>query len=109
MKLRILTKNIIIIAVILIVVFLSQQSSFEQYGGNLYILGTEKVGEYWLKGSDWFKTSVYPKASGGAETGKEIIEKEIVKQKDAAAKNIWEKIKNYFAGKFSNLFGTKVE
>lgn len=109
MKLRILTKNIIIIAVILTVVFLSQQPSFARYGGDLYALGTQKAGQYWLEGKDWFKTAIYPGANRGVENGKDIIEKEIVKQKDVAAKNIWEKFKNYFAEKFSKMSGTKVE
>lgn len=53
--------------------------------------------------------NVYPRVSGGVEGSKEIIEKEVVRQKDNAVKNIWGKFKSYLAEKFSKMSGTKVE
>lgn len=109
MKLKVFTKNIIIVAIILAVVFMSQRSDFRQFGEKLYSQAAEQINNYTPKLSSWFMANVYPKVGGGAERGKEVIEKEFIGQKDNAAKNIWEKFKNYLAEKFSKMSGTKVE
>src|SRR3989344_6932379 len=100
MKLAVFIKNIIIITVILTIVFLSQASDLGRFGNGLYIQTTEKISEYGLKSSNWFKVNIYPRIGGGVEKGKESIEKEVNKQKDVAVKSVWEKFKNYFAEKF---------
>lgn len=109
MKLRIFTKNIIIITVILIVIFLSQKSGFKRSIGNLYSQAIEKYSNYGLGLKSWLMANIYPMVGRGADIGKEVVEKEVVKQKDVLTKNFWKKFKNYLAEKFSKISGTKVE
>lgn len=102
-------KHVIIIAVILTVVFLSQQPYFEKIGSNLYSKTAEKTGPYWEKTSNLFKASIYPKASGEAVERGGALKEEVEKQKNNAAKSVWGRVKNYLAEKFSKISGTKVE
>lgn len=98
-------KNIVIIIVILVVVFLSQQPYFKPVGENMYATSQS----YWSKTVDWFKTNIYPRVSGEVTKRGEPLKQEITNQKNNAVQTLWESIKNYFAEKFSNFFGTKVQ
>lgn len=99
------TKNILIIVVILAIVFLSQQAYFRPIIKNLYQQGNK----YLIEAQNWFKTNIYSKVSGEVEKRGEEAKKEINKEKNNILQNIWGKLKNYFAEKFSKTFGTKVE
>lgn len=101
-------KNIVIIAVLLIVVFLSQQPYFNEIGKKLYFQAETQVKTYWTKSADWLKNNVYPRINREVEQKGAAIQEEINKQKDNIVQNIWEKTKNYFANIFSNIFGTSV-
>ncbi len=98
-------KYIIIIAVILAVVFLSQQVYLSNIGKNLYSQGNK----YWTEADQWLKTNIYPMIGKEVENRGEEAKEEIAKQKDNALKSLWEKIKNFLAQKFSKFSGTKVE
>ena len=89
---------------ILLVVFLSQQHYFREYGKNLYSQIKPQIEAYWAKTADWFRNNIYSKVSGEVEQRSAVIQQEITKQKNNIAQNIWEKIKNYFANIFSKIF-----
>ena len=98
-------KNIIIIVLILGLAFASQWPYFSSISRDLYQQGSK----YILNGQNWFQTNIYPRLSGEVEKRGEEVKKEIDKQKNNILQNIWEKIKNNLAEKFSKTFGTKVE
>ncbi|MBM3206433.1 MAG: hypothetical protein FJZ43_02340 [Candidatus Staskawiczbacteria bacterium] len=102
-------KYFIIIAVILSVLFLSQQEFVKPFGKSFYSWSKNETNKYWSKSTNWLGASFYPKLSKEVESRGEPLKNEVITQKDNAVKNIWEKVKNYFAENFSNLTGTKVE
>ena len=104
-----LVKNILVITAILLTVFLSQSPYFRPFGEVFYKRGAEYASPYWSNASGWLKANIYPRVSGGVQTGGEVVSKEVVKQKNNFAAALWENIKNYFAEKFSKISGTKVE
>jgi len=91
-------KYIVIIAVILIVIFLSQQAYFKGIGKNIFLQGSGVAQEYLSKGSDWAQNSVYPKISGEVQKRGDMIKNEINQEKEKISQTIGEKIKNYFSG-----------
>jgi len=101
--------SIIAIIVVLAIVFLSQKPYFEGTGKNLYYKTSEQMEGYWNKASNWLKINIYPRLERGVTEKGEYLKEEIKKEKDNFSQNLWVKIKNYLAGKFSNIFGTKVE
>ena len=114
MKNRRFIQNIVIIAVLLAIVFLSQQTYLRKIGNNLYFQNLypqlkEQVISYKNSITDWFKINIYPRVNREVAEKGEVVKEEISKQKDNIVKITWEKIKNYFAEKFSKVFGTKVE
>jgi len=102
-------KNIVIIAIILIVVFLSQNKQFSPIAQNLYKKADGIVRPYYLKSENWLRANIYSRFGGEVEKGLNEAKKEIVNQKDNLAENIWGKLKNYLAEKFSKISGTEVE
>ncbi|OGZ62974.1 MAG: hypothetical protein A3C58_01410 [Candidatus Staskawiczbacteria bacterium RIFCSPHIGHO2_02_FULL_34_10] len=104
-----LIKNIVIIAVLLAVVFLSQSSSFRPIAQIIYNQASEKISPYTAGAGNWFKANIYPRIKSEAAKRGEEAAQEITTQKDNVAQNLWEKIKNFFAEKFSKFFGTKVK
>ncbi len=105
-------KNLAIIAIIFVVLFLSQLPYFRQRGNGsngTYSQGIAQLNSYWLKANDWVKAYLGPKVSREVAKDKVTATQEFTKQKDYLVQNIWEKIKNYFAQKFSAIFGTKVK
>ena len=107
MRISTTVRNIIIIIAILVMAFLSQQSYLKSLGPKT----VEQGNTYWQKTLNWI-------GLGGdtpEKIGDDLQKKgEEVKQGAVDVKNnflisMWENIKKYFAEKFSNLFGTKVE
>ena len=101
MKKVIIIKNIVIVVVILTVVFLSQQPYLKPIGKNL--------SSYWKNSNNWLGKNAYSKISRGVAGVQDTTKTMISEQKDNIAQIVWEKVKNYFAEKFSKVFGTKVE
>lgn len=91
-------KYIVIIAIILIVVFLSQQAYFRGIGKNIFLQGSGVAQDYLTKGSNWAKDNVYPKISGEVQKRGDIIKNEINTEKEKISETIGEKIKDYFSG-----------
>ena len=109
MKERGFIKNIVIIVALIVVVFLSQQAYFNEFGRKLYSQAEAQTKVYWTKVADWLKNNVYARVSGEVEQKSVVIQEEITKQKDNLVKNVWGNIKNYFANIFSKTTGTFVQ
>jgi predicted PurR-regulated permease PerM len=101
--------NVVIILVILAVVFLSQQSRFMKFGKDWFQKADAYINFLWQKADNWVWQNAYPKAAQEAQKRGEAVQQAAQQQKDAAAQNIFDKIKNYLAEKFSSLSGTKVK
>lgn len=115
-KVRGFIQNIVIIAVILAVVFLSQLPYFktnsqiynfplfkksEGYSGN-FSFNSNRV-------NDWLKSNVYDRIGGEAEKRQELATGEINKQKEEIAKNSVYRVKKFIAEKLLETLGVKPE
>ena len=109
MQSRGFVQNIVIIAVILILVFLSQQAYARLFVQKIYSQVNAAIQPYWLTFSGWVKITLYPKLSGEVATRGGAVTQELNAQKNIAAQSLWDKIKLFFAEKFSNFFGTPVK
>ncbi len=112
--------NIIFIIVILVVIFLSQQSFFQEKGGYVPL----KLADFWKKDlkpktevffdntKTFFQEQVLARITGEVEKRKEIvkeefgkekekIEEEIEKKEEEIKESIWQKIKSFFSEKFN--------
>ncbi len=102
-------KNIIAIIIILVVVFFSQRPEFREYGKGLYSQVTAQGQSWWQGAYSYAEKNVFSKIGGEVGKGEEAVKEKITEEKNNFVKNIWEKIKNYFANIFSKTTGTKVE
>ena len=101
--------NAVMIILILGLAFISQQHFFDSYGKNFFSWSGHQINSSWQAAGDWAKATIYPRAQKEVEERGETLKEEVGKQKDAAAKSVWENIKNFFAEKFSNFSGTNVQ
>ncbi|OGZ79379.1 MAG: hypothetical protein A2358_00230 [Candidatus Staskawiczbacteria bacterium RIFOXYB1_FULL_37_44] len=91
-------KYIVIIAVILAVVFASQQA-FLKENQKTFVYGAMDQGKAYLaKGSEWVTSKIYPKISEEAQKRGEAIKNGVDQEKNKISENIGEKISNYFSG-----------
>ena len=102
-------QNIVIIAVLLAMVFLSQQSFAKPTAQKIISQISEKTKEYSQKAGDWLKAKTNPYIAKEVQNGGERVKEEVIKQKNNLLQNIWENLKKYFAQKFSKTFGTEVK
>jgi len=102
-------QNIVIIAIVLVVAFLSQQSYIRPYGAQAFDYISAYTKTYSTKAGDWLKSTVYPKINQEAQSRGESAKNELENQKNNVAQNVWENGKNYFAEKYSKTFGAKVK
>ena len=91
-------KYIIIIAVIIGFVFLSQQAFSRGFGKNLISDATDQAKAYVAKGSNWVVSNVYSKIAGEVQNRGDVIKNEINKEKEKVTENILQKAENYFSG-----------
>jgi len=109
MDLEILIKNTLVIVIILVIVFLSQQPYFKNIGRIFIIKGTKQTSEYLAKTGDWSKANIFTQIGGEGKLFWSSATAEITKQKNNFVEMVWENFKNYFAGYFSKTFGTAVK
>lgn len=88
--------NVLAVLVVLGIVFFSQQGPKTQKTGS-----NNQANGWWQQIQERFSNEAQ---SRGGE-----LQQVVTQQKDIAAKTVWEKIKIYFAEKFSKFSGTKVE
>lgn len=95
------TKKILLciagIAVILAVVFLSQQAYSRGVGGNLISAAANQAEEYMAKGSGWAMSAIYPKISGEVQKRGDMIKNEVNQAKQTVTEDLGKKIGNYFS------------
>ena len=102
--------NIIAIAVVLTVVFFSQQQYLKPNESALFLQAKNQTSNYiTAKLQNSFLAKLYKNLSAQALKRGASVTEVIENQKNVAAQSIWGKIKNYLAGKFSKTFGVKVE
>ena len=89
---------IVIVAVILGAVFLSQQANIREIGKNLASKASGAVGGYWAKGSNWATNEVYSKVNKEVQKRGEIIKNEVSSEKEKISENILQKAGDYFSG-----------
>ena len=94
---------------VLSIAFLSQQAFLGPIAANILATISKTMAPYISKLGSWFGASVYPKVSGEVSTVQQKTVQEITTQKNNVMQMIWQRIKNYFAEKFSNISGTKVK
>lgn len=107
-------KYIVIIAVIMAAVFLSQQSYFGKSFGksgqeNILSQGLATVQSYAAKGSNWVSDKVFPSIGGEVQKRGDIIKEGVSKEKEKVSESVGEKIKNYFSGVVDSITGKKAD
>jgi hypothetical protein len=102
-KFKNMVKNIVVIFVILFLVFFSQQT-YLNFGVGDSTPQAGVVQDYFAKGSNWVKDSMYPKISGEVQKRGEIIKNEVASEKQKISEDIGKKIKNYFSGVVDSIF-----
>jgi len=90
--------SIIAIVIVLGAVFLSQQAFSGGFGSMLISNATDQAKAYMAKGSDWAKSTIYPKISGEVQKRGEAIKNEVEQEKNKISESIGEKVSNYFSG-----------
>jgi hypothetical protein len=95
------TKKLILcvvgIAIILAVVFLSQQAYSRGFGGNLVSAAADQASAYLSKGSGWVMSNIYPKITGEVQKRGDIIKTEVNQAKQTVTEDLGKKIGNYFS------------
>jgi len=89
---------IVLIIVILIFVFLSQQVYSRWVGKNLISGATSRASAYLAKGSDWVMSGIYPKISNQLKSGGDAIQTKANQTKQNNFSDAAKKIGNYFSG-----------
>lgn len=102
-------KNIVMIAIVLAVVFLSQKSVQNPFVSQITLKAQEDAKTYSHQASDWVLAKILPHANQEVQSRGESVQKAVVAEKNNLVNNLWDNVKNYSAQKFSQIFGTKVE
>ena len=102
MEFNIIIRNLVIIVAILGIAFLSQLPDLRYVGKKWYPEAKEKT-------YGWLGLNLYPKIVGDLQKKGEEVKQGAIDVKDNFFISIWENIKKYFAEKFTQTFGTKVE
>lgn len=95
----------ILLIIILVLLFLSQQAYSRWIGKNLVSAATSQASEYMAKGSNWITSNIYPKISGAVQKRGEVIQNEINQTKQKVTEDIPKKIGNYFSGIANSIAG----
>ncbi len=110
MEVGIIIKNGVIVAGIVAVIFLSQQSYLKNTVKN-FNFPLFKKGEafydnsYIAKANDWLNANVYSKISGGVADKQSTLQDETNTQKNNLEKNSFDTAKKYVASKLLNALG----
>lgn len=89
---------IVIIAVILALVFLSQKLFSHSNESTFITKATDQVKAYLATGSNWAMSKIYPTISGEVQKRGDMIKNEVNQEKNKVSENIGQKISNYFSG-----------
>lgn len=98
-------QNVVAIAVVLGIVFLSQQPQTRPMGRAAW----SQALTYWQKGRGWFEAKLLPQAAPELAKRGVPLKNAITQQKNTFAQNIWDNMKNYFSEKLSQISGTQIQ
>ncbi len=96
-------KYIIIIAVILIAVFVSQSAYFKQWSQNAFKKAVQPAGSL-MKGASWPGGKIASQISGEVQKRGQIIQNEVSQEKKNVSENILQRTENYFSGIANSIF-----
>ena len=88
----------IIVIVILVGVFISQQAYSKGVGKNLISDATSQAKAVLAQGTNWAAANVYPKITGEVQARGEAIKNEVGNEQKKVSENIGQKISDYFSG-----------
>ena len=91
-------KYVIIIAIILLVVVLSQQPYFKQWGKTTGSEASKPVQGILTKGASWVNNNVASKITGEVQAKGDMINSAANNAKQNVSENILDKTKNYISG-----------
>jgi hypothetical protein len=97
-------KNILVIIIILVAVFFSQQPDFREYGNNFYNQARAQGQSWWQGASSYAKQNVFSIVGGEVEKRKDVVQDELQQEKNKISENIWQKTKNYFSDTIFKIF-----
>lgn len=87
------TRSLVVIITLLAILFLSQQSYFDEMGKKVKMA----VGDNLERGVKWFSKNIYPKVEGEVEQKSAMVKEEVEKQKGNIIKNLWDKMIKYLS------------
>ena len=99
---------IILIIVLLVLAFMSQQVISREIGKNFISNASDYMGAYLAKGSDWITSIIYPKISEEVQKRGDTIKNEIDQTKQKVTEDIPKKIENYFSGIKNSIINNKL-
>lgn len=102
-------KYFLIIGVILLIVFFSQNSNLLGKG-KTFTFVDDTVGqaqEYFTRGQEWLASRVLPTISGEVEKRGEMVKEGVEKEKEKISETVGEKIKNYFSSVKDSVLNKK--
>ena len=101
-------KYFVIIAIILAVVFLSQQAYSRGIGKTLISDATSKANAYMVEAANWATSNVYSKVTGEVQNRGDIINAAVnqgVDQEKNSVANIGTNLQNYISGITNSIEG----
>jgi predicted PurR-regulated permease PerM len=98
------TKNIIFLIIILAILVLSQQPYFEKWGREIYRKIDNWVTTIWQYCQGYWNKNILHRVSSEIEKRQNIAKQELKDETKQVTQNIWEKIRDYVAGIFNNIF-----
>lgn len=88
------------IAIILVSIFMSQQSyfSYATKDKNLFSNVSAAIYDHWADGIDWVSNKAYPTLLEESQRRGEMAKNAVEEQKEKISENVLEKVGNYFSG-----------
>lgn len=102
---KIIIKYIVIIAVILIVIFLSQQAYSRSIGKTFIYAAANQAASYLAKGTSWAASNIMPKINGEVQSRGVILQNAANQETKKVSENIGTQIGNYFSGIANSIAG----
>lgn len=90
--------SVIVVVIILVGVFFSQQAYSRGVGKNLISDATSQAKTVLAQGTNWAMSNIYPKITGEVKARGDIIKKEVGQEQKKVSENIGQKISDYFSG-----------
>lgn len=104
-----MSKNIIIVILLLVLIYLGQQGYFGNIGASVY----SKVYGYIISGYDqcrsFIQSHFFTKVTSEIEKRQNIAKEEIKDKTKEVTKSVWDKTKDYVSNFFGSIFNSATE